>query len=129
MSPNNFNDGPAGTIPVDEAIQLALNWRTYLDSSEQGFVAESFLIPIIDFQNILAYNPEADGVRAYIGLSDPNDPTTAQLMFVPVSGDQDIIYLPIGTIGYGSGDASNIYDFTKVCPPFCPPPGGSPLSK
>jgi hypothetical protein len=128
MSPNNFNDSPDGTIPVDEAIQLALNWRTFLDSSAQGFVAESFLIPIIAFQNILLYNPEADGVRAYIGLSDPTDPTTAQLLLVPVSEGQDVIYLPIGTIGYGAGDSSNVYDYTKVCPPICPPPG-SPLTR
>ena len=134
MSSNNLNDSPEGTIPVDQAIQLTANWRDFLATSGQAFVAQSFLIPIINFQNILLYNPDAESVRAYIGLEDPTDPTTAQLLLVPVSGGQDVVTLPL-PLGDGSGDGnvgdppSNIYDFTTVCPPVCPPPGGSPLSK
>jgi hypothetical protein len=128
MSPNNLNDDPEGTIPVDQAIQLAANWRTYLAASGQAFVAQSFLIPIIDFQNILEHNPDAQGVRAYIGLADPTDPLSAQLLFVPVSGGQDVVYL---TRHHGNGATttlqSNVYDLTTVCPPMCPVPG-SPLS-
>jgi hypothetical protein len=131
MSTNNLNEDPEGTIPVNQAVQLAANWRVYLATSEQAFVAQSFLIPIINFQNILQYNPDADGVRAYIGLDDPTDPTTAQLLLVPVSGGQDIVSLPHGNGGKhgGAGSvSSNVYDFTSVCPPMCAAPG-SPLSE
>lgn len=132
MSTNNLNEDPEGTIPVDQAVQLAANWRAYLAVSGQAFVAQSFLIPIINFQNILQYNPEADSVRAYIGLEDPTDPTTAQLLLVPVSGGQDIVSLPVRN---GDGDGcgvgnppSNIYDYTSVCPPTCTT-SGSPLTE
>jgi hypothetical protein len=128
MSTNNLHDDPEGTIPVDQAVQLAANWRTYLATSGQDFVAKSFLIPIINFQNILLYNPDADSVRAYIGLSDPTDPLSAQLLLVPVSNGQDIISLPIGNGGVGTPQ-SNVYDLTTVCPPTCPLPGSSPLAK
>jgi len=131
MSTNNLNEDPEGTIPVNQAVQLAANWRVYLATSGQAFVAQSFLIPIINFQNILQYNPDADSVRAYIGLEDPTDPTTAQLLLVPVSGGQDIVSLPQGN-GDGDGGVgsppSNIYDYTSVCPPTCAAPG-SPLSE
>jgi hypothetical protein len=130
MSTHHLNDSPEGTIPVDQAVELAANWRTYLSTSGQDFVAQSFLIPIINFQNILKYNPEASSVRAYIGLSDPTDPLSAQLLLVPVSEGQDIVYLPKG---HRDGDSatlqSNVYDLTTVCPPSCPIPPTSPLAK
>ncbi|MHB8208508.1 hypothetical protein [Mucilaginibacter sp.] len=133
MSTNNLNEDPEGTIPVSLAVQLAANWRTYLASSGQAFVAQSFLIPIIDFKNILKHNADADSVRAYIGLEDATDPTTAQLMLVPVSSGVDIVSLPAGN---GNGDGgnvgnplpSNIYDYTTVCPPTCAAQG-SPLTE
>ncbi len=130
MSTNNLNEDPEGTIPVNQAVQLAANWRVYLATSGQAFVAQSFLIPIVNFQNILQYNPDADSVRAYIGLEDPTDPTTAQLLLVPVSGGQDIVSLPQGNGGGGGvgNPPSNIYDYTTVCPPTCAAPG-SPLSE
>jgi hypothetical protein len=127
MSPSNLNDSPEGTIPVDQAIQLTANWRTYLATSGQAFVGQSFLIPISNFQNILQYNPDADGVRAYIGLPDPADPTTAQLLLVAVKNGQDVVYLP-GDDGEANSDGSNVYDFSKICPPYCPA-AGSPLDK
>jgi hypothetical protein len=133
MSTNNLNADPEGTIPLNQAVQLAANWRAYLATSGQAFVAQSFLIPIINFQNILQYNPDADSVRAYIGLEDPTDPNTAQLLLVPVSGGVDIVSLPAGNgVGNGGGVGnplpSNVYDYTSVCPPTCAAPG-SPLTQ
>jgi hypothetical protein len=129
MSTNNLNDSPEGTIPVDQAVQLTANWRTYLATSGQAFVTQSFLVPIIDFKNILEHNPDAQSVRAYIGLADPTDPLSAQLLLVPVSEGQDVVYLPQG---HGNSESttlkSNVYDLTTACPPICPMLG-SPLSE
>jgi hypothetical protein len=129
MSTKKLSDDPEGTIPVDQAIELALNWRVFLDESGQDFITESFLIPIIAFQNILKYNPEADSVRAYIGLSDPADPTSSQLLLVPVVGGQDKTYLTDDKKREHAKDApSNVYDYTTPCPPVCPVTG-SPLGR
>ncbi|WP_179415857.1 hypothetical protein HDF19_06540 [Mucilaginibacter sp. E4BP6] len=129
MSTNNLNEDPEGTIPVNDAVQLTANWRTYLATSGQAFVTQSFLIPIIDFKNILEHNANAQSVRAYIGLSDPTDPLSAQLLLVPVSEGQDVVYLPKG---HGDSESatlkSNVYDLTTACPPICPMLG-SPLSE
>jgi hypothetical protein len=123
MSTENplIND-PDGTIPVEVAKAWAANWRTYLANSGTAFIARSFLIPIIDFQNILLYNPNAEGVRAFIGLDDAEDPLSAKLMLVPVENGKEVLVKPI--VGGGLGDSqSNVYDFTKVCPPDCVAPG------
>jgi hypothetical protein len=120
MTTPNSSNGPEGTIPVGTAIELTANWRTYLATSNQAFVAQSFFIPIIDFKNILLHNPDAEGVRAYIGLSDAADPTTAQLLLVPVSHGHDVVYLP--NYGNGGEDGSNVFDQTTPCPPICPLP-------
>jgi hypothetical protein len=117
-TPDSYN-GPEGTIPVAEAIELTLNWRTYLAASNPAFAAQSFFVPIINFVNILKYNPNAEGVRAYIGLEDPNDPTSAKLLFVPVANGEDVVYLQQDN---EVGEGSNVFDMTTVCPPVCPPP-------
>lgn len=124
MSINNLPAGdPEGTIPVATAIELTANWRTYLKISEETFHVQSFLIPIINFKNILLYNPDAEGVRAYIGLESATDPTSAKLVLVPVVDGHDVPYLS------GSGNTadgtttdgiSNAYDVTPPCPPQCP---------
>nr|WP_067060867.1 hypothetical protein [Mucilaginibacter sp. L294] len=122
MSTENtpIND-PDGTIPVVVAKEWAANWRTYLGNSDAEFVARSFIIPIIDFQNILLYNPNAESVRAYIGLEDAADPLTAKLLLVPVENGQEILVKDIVGGGLG-GPNSNVYDFTRACPPECPAP-------
>jgi|GEM_PF-2631723 len=115
---NNLSNGAEGTIPVSDALTMTQNWRTYLAASQQGFVARSFVVPIINFTNILATNPEADGVRVYIGLEDATDPITAKLIFVPTVNNHDIPYIhPEGNLG-GDGN-TNVYDLTTVCPPNC----------
>ena len=110
---------PDGTIPVSTAKEWAENWRMYLTTATTDFTARSFLIPIIDFQNILLYNPEAESVRAYLGLEDVEDVTSVKLMLVPVTDDEEVHYVSLG--GSMSAPSSNVYDFTTVCPPTCKP--------
>lgn len=116
---------PDGTIPVATAKEWALNWRDYLATATTDFVTRSFDIPIIDFKNILLYNPDAESVKAYIGLKDPADPLSAQLMLVPIVDGTEVHVLPL--VGGPVGDSqSNVYDVTTACPPNCvsdPPPG------
>lgn len=113
---------PDGTIPVPVAKEWAENWRTFLSTSEQEFVTRSFMVPICDFQNILLYNPDAEYVRAYIGLESATDPLSAKLMLVPVTDGSEIHVIP-GTLG--DAPKSNVYDLTTSCPPTCvtTPPG------
>jgi hypothetical protein len=124
---NNLSGDPDGTIPVKDAIELAANWRNYLETSGQAFAAHAFLIPIISFKNILLHNPLAEGVRAYIGLTDPTDPTSAKLVLVPVINGNDVPYLAQDGLRDGSGGvSSNVFDFSNLCPPDCSI--GSPLN-
>ena len=123
---NTSNNDPDGTIPVDVARAWAENWRTYIAAEDPGFVIRSFFIPIIDFQNIVLYNPDAEGVRAFIGLEDETDPLTAKLMLVPVVNGEEILVKSV--VGGGLGDPnSNIYDLTRACPPDCVNPVGDTL--
>jgi len=122
MSTNDLpNSSDDGTVPVPQAMQMTANWRTYLESSQQVFNVRSYLIPIIDFKNILKNNPDAEAVRAYIGLTDAADPATSQLLLVPIVNGKEIIHLSTGDNGGGDGDDgdSNIYDLTTPCPPQC----------
>jgi len=121
MSTENDPNNPEGSIPVNDAVTLTANWRTFLANANQEFATRAFLIPIITFKNILLHNPDADGVRAYIGLEDPNDATTAKLVLVPVVNGEDIpILYKDGSGGPGTELQSNIFDFSKACPPVCP---------
>ena len=117
MTTPNSSNGPEGTIPVAEAIELTSNWRTYLTEVNPAFAAHSFFVPIIDFVNILKYNPTAEGVRVSLGLENSNDPTSAKLVLVPVSNGEDVVYLQQDN---GVGEGSNVFDMTIVCPPVCP---------
>jgi hypothetical protein len=126
----NPSTGPEGTIPVDEAIAMTKNRRDYLETSNDKFSAKSYLIPIIDFKNILKYNPDAENVRAYIGLENVNDPTSSKLILVPVVNGKDVIYKSTSDNPALSSDPeSNIYDITKVCPPLCDFNNNSPLNQ
>ncbi|GAA4339809.1 hypothetical protein GCM10023149_50770 [Mucilaginibacter gynuensis] len=113
--------GPEGTIPVPDAEQWAKNWRTFLETSKQPFQTRSFLLPIYDFQNIIKFNPTADGVRAYIGLEDPADPTSAKLMLVPTVDGKDVPFIEGNGKDVAEGGQSNVYDLSGACPPNCGP--------
>lgn len=114
---------PSGKIPVQQAIDWTTNWRNYLASSGQAFNKKAFLIPIESIKNILLYNENAEGIRAYLGLTDAGDADSAQLVLVPVIDNEDIVVLPSAT--NEEEEDSNVYDQTLSCPPYCP--SNSPL--
>ena len=117
---DNESQGPEGTIPVDEAAEMTKNWRDYLKSTNQEFAARSFLIPIVDFQNILKYNPDAEAVRAYVGLKEIDGSKSSKLVLVPVVDGKDVLFQSTeGIQGLGVEPESNVYDFTTTCPPVC----------
>jgi hypothetical protein len=119
------NDSSEGTINVDEAIQMAKNWRDYLETSGQDFDVRSWLIPRLSYESLLKNNPTMEAVRAYIGLRDPADPTSSQILLVPVVDGKDQLFqgTQAGGVGGNDGD-SNIYDMTQPCPPNCGAGGG-----
>jgi hypothetical protein len=117
---SNLANDPEGSIPVESAAEMTSNWRQYLSTSGQAFVTTAFLIPIASFTNILLFNPTAEGVRAYISLEDPLDPTTAKLILVPVVEGQDVPFVETPLEGgLGGEHQSNVYDLTTACPPTC----------
>jgi hypothetical protein len=122
---NDNPNAPDGTIPVPDAMDMASNWKTYLDESGSEFNARSYLIPIISIQNLLKYNPDAEAIRAYIGLGDTEDITTTKLLMVPIVDGKEVIYKQVppenGYGGCDSDDCSNIYDLNEPCPPYCGP--------
>ena len=121
MSDQNYpTSGPDGTVPVNDAITWAANWRTYLAASGQAFNVQLFDIPIVDFSNILLHNPDAESVRAYIGLDSATNPATAKLLLVPVVDGQDVLHIDtLSNGGLPGGSISNVYDLTAACPPNC----------
>ncbi len=109
-------------ITVTEAVRLTTNWRTYLDESECDFQTKGFLIPIASIKNLLDTNPDAEGVRAYIGLNDADDAMSGKLVLVPVVDGEDVIFLPDGNGDPDEEDDSNVYDRIYPCPPYCSTP-------
>jgi hypothetical protein len=114
----NLND-EEGAIPVPQAMQMTTNWRTYLDATNPDFNVRSYYIPISSFKSVLKNNHKAEAVRAYIGLADPTDPTTSQLLLIPIVDGKEVPYLPPTGDGLGGPGGSNIYDLTQPCPPDC----------
>src|ERR1700753_1786474 len=88
---------PEGTIPVSEAMKMTSTWRLYLNknTTDADFHVRSYLIPIISFQNLLKYNPDAEAVRAYIGLNELEDVSTTELLFVPIVNGKEMPYRQI----------------------------------
>ncbi|MES2378153.1 MAG: hypothetical protein V4553_16305 [Bacteroidota bacterium] len=126
MSTNDLpNDSSEGTIDVDLAIEMARNWRTYLETSGQAFDVRSWLIPRVSYDNLLKNNPTMEAVRAYIGLRDPADPTSSQILLVPVVDGHDQLFQGTQNGGVGGDDGdSNVYDMSQPCPPTCGVGGG-----
>jgi hypothetical protein len=124
-TPNLPNDSSEGTINVDEAIQMAKNWRIYLENSGQAFDVRSWLVPRLSYESLLKNNPTMEAVRAYIGLRDAADPTSSQILLVPVVDGKDQLFQGTqgGGVGGNDGD-SNVYDMTQACPPNCGSGGG-----
>lgn len=108
-------------ITVTEAVRLTTNWRTYLAELECDFQTKAFLIPIESIKNLLTTNPDAEGVRAYLGLNDADDAMSGKLVLVPVVDGEDVIFLPGSNVDPDEEDDSNVYDRSIVCPPYCAP--------
>ncbi|RVU00151.1 hypothetical protein EOD41_14420 [Mucilaginibacter limnophilus] len=104
---------PPGSIPVDIASQWTANWREFIASSNQAFNILAFTIPIECIKNMLLYNENAEGIRAYIALENADEVSSAKLVMVPVIGNEDIINQP------ADNSKSNVYDNTDACPPVC----------
>jgi hypothetical protein len=121
--PTTNDELPEGgrKITVTEAVRLTTNWRTYLSESECDFQTKAFLIPIASIKNLLATNPEAEGVRAYLGLNDAEDAMSGKLVLVPVVDGEDVIFLPGSNGDPDEEDDSNVYDRSSMCPPVCAP--------
>lgn len=102
-------------IPVNDAVDLTTNWRTYfenLDPTNTDYI-RAFKIPK-DVITALAAMTEADDYRVYFGTDDDTsiDASYMKLMFVGIdSSGNDII-------DDGNGN-SLIYDFMNPCPPTC----------
>lgn len=120
---NNNNSLPeaTGKITVAEAVELTSNWRTYLENNDLELQTRSFLISINSITNLLAENPDAEGVRMYLGLKDAEDPNSGKVVLVAVVNGDDVIYVPGSNGDPDSVDDSNVYDRTSTCPPDCPP--------
>lgn len=117
----NPNDSSQGTISVYEAEKMTANWRSYLETSGQKFNIRSYLVSINSYQSLLACNPDAEAVRIYIGLADPKDPGSSQVLLVPIVGGKEKLYQDT--------NESNVYDLTKACPPNCDVSTGDSLDR
>ncbi|MEO7214630.1 hypothetical protein [Mucilaginibacter sp.] len=120
----NSNESADGTIPLETAKAWAANWRTHLSNSEDVFQGRSFFIPIVSINTLLANSPNAEGVRAYIGMEDETDPLTAKLVIVSVVNGEEVLTLPGEN---GGEDRPGTVDLVTACPPVCPTGGGPTL--
>jgi hypothetical protein len=109
-----------GTIPLNEARQMIINWRTSRAYSETGSF-NAFHIPkdeINEFFN--KYKGEGIGVRAYIGLSNSENPTSQNLKLIFVATKLDPL---IGNDNKDIIDTINgesvVYDLSTPCPYSC----------
>jgi hypothetical protein len=118
------NDSPDGTIPLETAKAWAANWRTHLSNSGDVFQGRSFFIPIVSINTLLANSPNAEGVRAYIGMEDETDLLTAKLVIVSVVNGEEVLTLPGEN---GGEDRPGTVDLVTACPPVCPTGGGPTL--
>ncbi|MES2427604.1 MAG: hypothetical protein V4560_11560 [Bacteroidota bacterium] len=116
-----------GTVPVPDAMKMTENWKTYLAESKQEFNVESYYVPISSFQDLLKTNPTAEAVKVCIGLADPNNPATSQILLIPIVDGKIKPYIGPDKHG-GVGDDftdSNIYDLSQPEPPYrTTPPHG-----
>jgi hypothetical protein len=120
MSKKEFNADEDGTIPVPDAMKMIENWKTYLEKSKQEFIVQSYYVPIVSIQSLLKNNPTAEAAKVCIGLTDPNDPTTSQILFMPIVDGKVKPYIgpEKDRGGVGEIDDSNVYDLSQPEPPF-----------
>jgi hypothetical protein len=108
------------TITEDDAIRITTNWRNFMGKGAPDFI-RAFEIPLDDLVNAAALTQKygGTGVRAYIGLNEEGDPTSAKLAIVPISEKgQDILKVP-ELFQAAAEEESTIFDFTNPCPQAC----------
>ena len=106
---------PHASMPVKEAIEATANWRAYLTASNNPFDLKSFWISIDKIKDLLERNPDADGIRIYLGLENAADPTSFKFVTVSTKDGADVVKLPNGE--------SDVTPPPIYCPPFCPTGG------
>jgi hypothetical protein len=104
------------TIPLEEAEDLTKKWRDFISPMvpSQNYI-HAFYIPIADIDNLAEYH-QAEAVRAYLCLVEPNDPSSAKIVIVPIDkrgNDITTITTPDGIVH------STVYDLTQPCPQAC----------
>jgi hypothetical protein len=111
---------PSPGIPETLGITYTTNYRNYISGIDKNpDYIHAFNIPMADIASLADFT-KCPSVRAYLGMSDPNDISTLKLVFVPVDKtNTDILSI---TVPDGSGefvDQSSIYDLTTPCPQLC----------
>jgi len=104
-----------GSPSVEEAIEATKNWRTYLAESNSEFDLKSFWISIDKIKSLLEHNPDADGIRTYLGLENAADPTSFKFVTVTTKNEVDVVELPDGK--------PDVIVKHLYCPPVCPTGG------
>ena len=117
-------------VKIDDAIKATSKWRSWMSENDvpEEVMTNAFFIPIGDLQALLAIvqdqYQEAIGVRAYVGMGDPNPDggSTLKLLLVAVNPSPEPIDPDPGVDiieNIGSTDYVTVYDFTSPCPKFC----------
>lgn len=107
------------TITLEDAKRFAARWRKEEGTYNAHHELHGFLIPIIDFTEVLSEKPDA--VRAYVGVDDLGE---EKLMMVGTRYNKETdTYEDIIT----DGGESAIFDFSRPCPNLCDK--DSPLNK
>jgi hypothetical protein len=112
-----------GVISIEQATTETKRWRDHQQTISGGSIGlvKAFYIPTWDLQCLLEYYKmfQPTGVRAYIGMREPDDTGCSQLhlLLVPATVDED--FWNKGTIPDGGEVGSSIYDFTAPCPDTC----------
>ena len=109
---------PINSIPLATAQKWAKRWSKKEGNYNKHHELHAFLIPKVDFIEVLAEG--VDAVRAYIGIDDKG---LEKLMIVGTKYDPVTkIYVDMITVGDGVSEvADDIYDVTQPCPPACDP--------
>ncbi len=117
-------------VKLNDAVVATSKWRNWMSDNDvpEEVLTKAFFIPMGDLQALLTMLQDqyqnAIGVRAYVGLGEPQEEggSALKLLLVgvkaslePIEPDPgiDIIENIPGT------DFVTIYDFTSPCPKFC----------
>lgn len=111
---------PSPGIPVDQGITYTANYRSFMSHVDPNpNYIRAFNIPMEDITSLADFT-KCPSVRAYLGMSDPTDPSTLKLVLVPVDvNNLDILTIDVPGISGGDETQSSVYDLTSPCPSIC----------